>query len=191
MGCGMGLCVPGMGPWRDTGWGWEREGDRDKWGTRGKCGGGQDSLEVAVGFVVHFHVGHEVLHAGEGLCAAQRGALEGFACKKRNGAESVLCCAPGWGSWCSPHPFPCCVPIPPPGSMSTICAPRGIPILPFPYPQGTAWVCSAPSGGPSALACWEKPICSRSWSRRSASLQEDTAIGLIPCPDSPVGHRDG
>lgn len=160
-------------------------------GQGASVGGMQDSLEVAVGFVVHFHVGHEVLHAGEGLCAAQRGALEGFACKKRNGAESALCCAPGWGSWRSPHPFPCCVPIPPPGSMSTICAPRGTPILPSPYPQGTAWVCSAPSGGPSALACWEKPICSRSWSRRSASLQEDTAIGLIPCPDSPVGHRDG
>lgn len=88
-------------------------------------------------------------------------------------------------------PFHAVFPYPPPGSMSTICAPRGTPILPSPYPQGTAWVCSAPSGGPSALACWEKPICSRNWNRRSASLQEDTAIGLIPCPDSPMGHRDG
>jgi len=39
----------------------------------------RDSLEVAVWLVVHLHVGHEVLHAGEGLCAAQCGALEGFA----------------------------------------------------------------------------------------------------------------
>lgn len=135
MGCGMGLCVPGMGLWRDTGWGWEREGDRDKWGTRGKCGGGQDSLEVAVGFVVHFHVGHEVLHAGEGLCAAQRGALEGFACKERNGAESALCCAPGWGSWCSPHPFPCCVPIPPPGLHEHYLCTTGHPHLAIPLPS--------------------------------------------------------
>lgn len=44
------------------------------------------TLEVAVGFVVHFHVGHEVLHAGEGLCAAQRGALEGFALKGLRGS---------------------------------------------------------------------------------------------------------
>lgn len=46
-----------------------RDGDRDQ----------RDSLEVAVWLVVHLHVGHKVLHAGEGLCAAQRGTVEGFA----------------------------------------------------------------------------------------------------------------
>lgn len=46
-----------------------RDGDREQ----------GHSLEVAVWFVVHLHVDHEVLHAGEGLGAAQRGAVEGFA----------------------------------------------------------------------------------------------------------------
>lgn len=50
-----------------------------------------------------------------------------------------------------------------------------------PYPQGTALVCSGPSGGPSAPACWGRPACSRSWSRRSASLEGEGSIGF--------GHR--
>lgn len=88
-----------MGWIHEETWGGERnEKGIGTNGRQGQAGGDQDSLEVAVGFVVHFHVGHEVLHAGEGLCAAQRGALEGFACKKRDGAESALSwlhCAPG------------------------------------------------------------------------------------------------
>lgn len=55
-----------------------------------------------------------------------------------------------------------------------------------PYPQGIAWVCSGPSGGPSAPACWGRPVCSRSWSRRSASLEGDTALALAIAQPSPA-----
>lgn len=48
------------------------------------------------------------------------------------------------------------------------------------YPRGTAWVCSGPSGGPSAPACWGRPVCSHSSSTGNASLEGDRRVGPIP-----------
>ena len=56
-----------------------------------------------------------------------------------------------------------------------------------PYPRGTAWVCSGPSGGPSAPACWGRPVCSRSSSTGSACLEGDRSVGLIPAPVAVTG----
>lgn len=52
----------------------------------------------------------------------------------------------------------------------------------WPYPRGTAWACSGPSGGPSAPACWGRPVCSHSSSTGSASLEGDRFVGLVPLP---------
>lgn len=60
-----------------------------------------------------------------------------------------------------------------------------------PYPQGTAWVCSGPSGGPSAPACWGRPVCSHSLSTGSASLEGDRSVGLIPALAVAVTSRAG
>ena len=44
----------------------------------------QVSLEVAVGFVVQLAVGHQFLHVGEGLGAAQGGTAEELAWRRRD-----------------------------------------------------------------------------------------------------------
>lgn len=64
----------------------------------------------------------------------------------------------------------------------------------WPYPRGTAWVCSGPSGGPSAPACWGRPVCSHSSSTGSASLEGDRSVGLVSLPrplPSPLWGRAG
>lgn len=63
------------------------------------------SLEVAIGFVVQLAVGHQLLHAGEGLGAVQGRAAEELAWQGRGGGQRS---AVGWprvslGTLPAPH----------------------------------------------------------------------------------------
>lgn len=78
---------------------------------------------------------------------------------------------------CRPHPY-----LPPPALLCPRPAKKRALGVSRPYPRGTAWVCSAPSGGPSAPACWGRPVCSRSSNTGSVSLQGHGSVRLVPAP---------
>lgn len=83
-------------------------------------------------------------------------------------------CSFSWRRW--HHHQQSCLSFKPPPSR-TKKAPWSHVGVSWPYPRGTAWVCSGPSGGPSAPACWRRRVCSRSSSTGSASLEGQRSVG--------------
>lgn len=111
--------------------------------------------------------------------------LPGQRNSERDSAPAQLGTAPLLGPQHLPLPSPGAPPRALPQLRALLCSrppKKRARAVSRPYPRGTAWVCSGPSGGPSAPACWGRPVCSRSSSTGSVSLQGHRSVGLVPAP---------